>query len=608
MSSEAQHRSYPPRLVRYLIAVVAISVPVAAGAVISVATSTPTRDTLIGIALFTLASIVAELKPVPLDEQSTRSVSLAFVFLLAAQVLFGWDYAVLAAIAAMAVSQAYERVEWRRSVFNISVYALSAFLSAFPGFFLGWDSRELSPTDHGHVTVLVFAGGVVFLGVNVFLIANAVSLATGSRVRPLLEDYVRHAGPAFAIMAFIAALAASLWRISAPLELLLAGPVIALGLYQRYAYRSVLAKRDAETDALTGLRNHRAFHHDLKETLVDAEGPLALVVLDIDDFKGVNDRFGHPVGDEVLQLLARTLGDVIDAERCYRVGGEEFAALLDGDGEAAYALVDRLHGALAAVETPHGEPVTVSVGIAVHPDTTTDREELLRAADGALYWSKNHGRARTCVYEPSIVHARSRQEIAQEAERMARLRAAESLIRVVDAKDTYTGQHSLSVSRVVEGIAREMELPAEQVEQLRLAGLLHDLGKIAIPDRILQKPGALDEAEQAALREHPEIGYRLVEGAGIAPVDLWIRHHHEAWDGSGYPDGLAGDQIPLGSRIILVADAYDAMTSDRAYRDGGSPADAIAELRRCAWTQFDARVVTALEAYILQLESGREVA
>ena len=158
--------------------------------------------------------------------------------------------------------------------------------------------------------------------------------------------------------------------------------------------------------------------------------------------------------------------------------------------------------------------MTISVGIAVHPETTTDRDELLRAADGALYWSKNHGRARTCVYEPSIVHARSRQEIAQEAERMARLRAAESLIRVVDAKDTYTGQHSLSVSRTVEGIAREMELPAEQVEQLRLAGLLHDLGKIAIPDRILQKPGALDEAEEAALREHPEIGYRLVEGAG----------------------------------------------------------------------------------------------
>jgi diguanylate cyclase (GGDEF)-like protein/putative nucleotidyltransferase with HDIG domain len=396
-------------------------------------------------------------------------------------------------------------------------------------------------------------------------------------------------------MAFIAALAASLWRISAPLELLLAGPVIALGLYQRYAYRSVLAKRDAETDALTGLRNHRAFHHDLRETLTETEEPLALVVLDIDDFKSVNDRFGHPVGDEVLQLLARTLGEVADAERCYRVGGEEFAALVDGDGETAYALVDRLHGALAAAETPHGEPVTISVGIAVHPDTTTDREELLRAADGALYWSKNHGRARTCVYEPSIVHARSRQEIAQEAERMARLRAAESLIRVVDAKDTYTGQHSLSVSRIVEGIAREMELPAEQVEQLRLAGLLHDLGKVAIPDRILQKRQPLDAEELTVVREHAEIGYRLLADAGVAPVHEWVRHHHEAWDGSGYPLGLAGDDIPLGSRIILVADAFHAMTSERPYRKGCTAADALDELRRCSWTQFDARIVTALE-------------
>ena len=142
---------------------------------------------------------------------------------------------------------------------------------------------------------------------------------------------------------------------------------------------------------------------------------------------------------------------------------------------------------------------------------------------------------------------------------------------MVDAKDTYAGAHSQSVSRLVEGIARAMDLDEETVEQVRLAGLLHDLGKIAIPDRILQKPGKLDPDELKTMREHAELGYRLLEGLGVSPVDRWIRHHHEWWDGSGYPLGLAGEDIPLGSRIILVADAFDAMTSDRVYRAAGTP-------------------------------------
>ena len=143
-----------------------------------------------------------------------------------------------------------------------------------------------------------------------------------------------------------------------------------------------------------------------------------------------------------------------------------------------------------------------------------------------------------------------------------------------------------------------MGLDLETVEQVRLAGLLHDLGKIAIPDRILQKPGKLDPDELRVMREHPELGCRLLEGLGVSPVDRWIRHHHEWWDGSGYPLGLAGDEIPLGSRIILVADAFDAMTSDRVYRAAGTAEAAIAELRRRSWTQFDARVVAALEEYL----------
>jgi HD-GYP domain-containing protein (c-di-GMP phosphodiesterase class II) len=202
---------------------------------------------------------------------------------------------------------------------------------------------------------------------------------------------------------------------------------------------------------------------------------------------------------------------------------------------------------------------------------------------------------RTCASAPNIIRVHVRTEAAEEATRLARLRAAAALVRLVDAKDDYTARHSQAVSDLVEGIGRRLALDETTIGQLRLAGLLHDLGKVAIPDRILQKRQPLDAEELTVVREHAEIGYRLLADAGVAPVHEWVRHHHEAWDGSGYPLGLAGDDIPLGSRIILVADAFHAMTSERPYRKGCTAADALDELRRCSWTQFDARIVTALE-------------
>jgi diguanylate cyclase (GGDEF)-like protein/putative nucleotidyltransferase with HDIG domain len=391
-------------------------------------------------------------------------------------------------------------------------------------------------------------------------------------------------------MAFISALSVSLWKVDPPLELLLAGPVFALALYLRSSYRTVIAVRAAETDALTGLGNHRSFQLELRRLLAAAaeeDELMSLGLIDLDAFKDINDRFGHPVGDAVLRLVADVVREQCGEGRAYRIGGEEFAVLLPGHSAwAADSTFDRVHRRLASTDFPHGEPVTVSVGLAVFPEHAHDREMLYDVADAALYWAKNHGKNRSCVYSPSVVRSYTPAELAE---------AAEGLIRVVDAKDTYAGAHSQTVSRLAEAIARSMGLDVEVVEQVRLAGLLHDLGKIAIPDRILQKPGKLDPDELRVMREHPVLGARLLEGLGVSPVDRWILHHHEWWDGSGYPLGLSGEEIPLGSRIILVADAFDAMTSDRCYRAAGTPTAAIAELRKRCWTQFDARVVAALE-------------
>jgi diguanylate cyclase (GGDEF)-like protein/putative nucleotidyltransferase with HDIG domain len=569
---------------------------VAVGAALTAAAAPPARDALGGVLVFALAALAAEFKPVPLDEGAGK-VSLAFVFLLAAQILFGWQYAVIAALLATAIVEFSERGLSLRGAFNSSAYALAAFASALPAFLLGWNGGAIAPADAAKLTVLAFAGGAAYVVTNVALVAVAVALATGTTPR----GYVRDSGPAFLIMTFISALAVSLWKVDPPLELLLAGPVFALALYLRSSYRTVLAVRDAETDALTSLGNHRSFQIDLRRALAEAaaeEGLMSLALIDLDAFKDINDRFGHPVGDAVLRLVARVLREQCGEGCAYRIGGEEFAALLPGHTTwAADAVFDRVHERLAATEFPHGEPVTVSVGLAVYPEHGHDRETLNDVADAALYWAKNHGKNRTCIYSPTVVRSYTPAELAEAAERHARLRAAEGLIRVVDAKDTYAGAHSQAVARLAESIARTMGLDVEVVEQVRLAGLLHDLGKIAIPDRILQKPGRLDPDELRVMREHPVLGARLLEGLGVSPVDRWILHHHERWDGSGYPLGLAGEEIPLGSRIILVADAFDAMTSDRCYRAAGTASAAIAELRKRCWTQFDARVVAALERY-----------
>jgi putative nucleotidyltransferase with HDIG domain len=197
------------------------------------------------------------------------------------------------------------------------------------------------------------------------------------------------------------------------------------------------------------------------------------------------------------------------------------------------------------------------------------------------------------VYRSELVELAELKRLAAGPDKAARYRAAASLAKAVDARDTYTGSHSERVSDLAARIAKRVALNAEQVELTRLAASLHDLGKLAIPEEILRKRGALTDSERLVIERHPQIGFRMLDSLGVDPVADLVLHHHEHWDGAGYPDGLAGEEIPLGARIILVSDAYDAMTSDRAYRAKRSPEAALAELRRCAGSQFDPRIVAA---------------
>ena len=597
MSEHESPTGYPPRLRALIASAIALAIPVVVGAAVSIGLDPPGVAEGLAVLLFLALALLAELKPVPLEEDDLSTVSLAFVFILASVILFGWQEAVLVAAISAFVAQVAERKPFERTAFNTAVYALSAFAAAIPVFLLG----HAMGTDPVTITVEALLGGAMFVAVNFVFISLAISFHQRMPVLALLKEEVRLVGPAFAIQAFLAALAAALWSTDPRLLVLMAGPLFTVTLYQRSSLASRRATRDAHTDSLTRVGNNRAYELGLSNAFEAASvdgSRLTLCLVDVDDFKQINDTYGHPLGDQVLVEIARLLHTDGDCVGTFRFGGDEFAILLACGETKARGHVEELYSRIAVTQFSHGGSTTVSVGVATFPDQALDVESLERAADSALYWAKLNGKNRFCAYSATVAEANAPAELERRVERQARLRAAENLIRVVDAKDEYTGAHSERVAALVEAIARELGLDADHVEQLKLAGRLHDLGKIAIPDRVLQKPGALTPHEERQLAHHPQLGASLLDGMDIRPVDVWIKHHHEHWDGSGYPHGLAGEEIPFGSRLILVADAYDAITTDRSYREATSPEEAIVELRRHAGVQFDPKVVAALEAYL----------
>lgn len=332
------------------------------------------------------------------------------------------------------------------------------------------------------------------------------------------------------------------------------------------------SRQEAMTDALTHLGNRRQLRADLATHLADLESdrPLMLTLCDLDGFKAYNDTFGHPAGDQLLQRLGQRLADTVTGHgSAYRMGGDEFCTLwhLDSIDHA----LDRASEVTTAL-TEHGEAFTIdcSHGSVLLPTETTDPTDALRLADQRLYLNKGSGRASTGDQISNVLR------------------------RALAERDSELGSHLDWVAELLTRTAELLGVGPKDLEAARQTALLHDVGKVAIPDAILNKPAALNEGERQFMRRHTLIGERIISAApAMAVVAKLVRHTHERHDGQGYPDGLSGEDIPMISRIVSVCDAYDAILAGRPYRAARNHAEALAELRRCSGTQFDPAVVDA---------------
>ncbi len=346
-------------------------------------------------------------------------------------------------------------------------------------------------------------------------------------------------------------------------------------------------------DPLTGLPNKRAFHDRLDAELRRAAReyyPVAIVEMDLDRFKQINDSWGHAIGDEALVTLARHVQRELRAgDICGRMGGDEFTlALVRADAHSADRVLSRLRTALESVRVgPGQERLRFSAGISEFPRHGKDRDTLLAAADTALYWGKANGRDRATIFSPETRNRLSPEQAEEASRRRSLLSTLQTLAKEVDAKSRFMAGHSERVAAYALALARSLDFPDDRLNALRQAALLHDVGKIGVPESILTKEQPLNLEEIGELERHSELGRAMLAGAGMPEIARWIHHVHERYDGRGFPSRLSGDEIPLESRILHVADALEQMTRPRVYRRERPLHEALAELAYCAGSRLD---------------------
>ena len=366
---------------------------------------------------------------------------------------------------------------------------------------------------------------------------------------------------------------------------------------QRMSHLESRVTQAARTDQQTGLYNRRGFEEALRaeaERSQRTNRSFSVLVADIDGFRRINESFGPHAGDlafEYIGAIIRRAKRRIDVAA--RIGEDEFALLLPETGEhSAYIVAERVRHELRVSFESEPVPLTISIGVVNWPIHQSTARGMITAGEQALLLAKELGGDRCAMYGDNILTRLATASARKDEDK--HLVTLMSLAEAVDIRDGGTAAHCQNVGRYAAALARELGLSDEMVDRVRCAGVLHDLGKIGVPDSILKKPGPLSEREWAEMRKHPEIGAHILEGKDLTDVRQWILEHHERPDGRGYPFGLGPEQIPLEAQIIAVADAFEAMTADRVYRRGMPAATACERLRQGAGTQWDRKVVDAM--------------
>ena len=417
------------------------------------------------------------------------------------------------------------------------------------------------------------------------LVACASIVRPGAAVRSSDVRVLPLAPASFAVLNVVLLTYDHFTRVDLLAVLLSAGGLLAVVARMTFSLLENVAmlrasRHEAETDALTGLRNRRKLQADLADALARGGNETSVILMfDLDGFKGYNDSYGHPAGDALLVRLAGRLEKVVSPfGTAYRLGGDEFCVL--APGSFADIAVLRARTEVALSEKGEGFEIRSSCGVAVLPAEASTASEALRLIDIRMYEEKSS--------RPS-----------------AGKQTMSVLLSALQERDPALVDHTGHVAQLASEVARSLGLQGESLERIALAGQLHDIGKIAIPESILAKPERLSDTEWAFIKRHTLIGERIVGAApALAAVGALIRSSHERWDGAGYPDHLRGDEIPLGARIVFACDSYDSMTTDRPYQRGISEAEARDELLRNAGSQFDPTVVEAL----LRVLDGRAMA
>ncbi len=379
----------------------------------------------------------------------------------------------------------------------------------------------------------------------------------------------------------------------------IATPIENAMLYARSEKRSRI-------DELTGLFNRRHFEERLREEVSRHsrhDGVFSVLMIDLDAFKAYNDVYGHPSGDALLRIVSDVVArEIRESDQAFRYGGDEIAVILPRTTPRdAYMVAERVRLSIAKEMDAQQSGVTCSIGLASYPQDGIMSGELVTTADTALYYAKHTGGNRTYISAKIFTDVEEGTEVKNN-HRGSGLSAVYALAAAVDAKDHYTYGHSRKVNVYSVVLAEAIGLPSDEVSRISTAALLHDIGKIGVPDSILNKKGELDEGEWEAIKTHPRLGANIVGNIhDLAPCVGTILHHHEKWDGTGYPDGLRGKSIPIGARILAIADAFAAMASIRPYRESLGDEEALIRLMQCSGTQFDPEL-TAL--FIEEVKAG----